>query len=116
LGWDIRLVDKDGNVVEVPSHTFGSTIVIGGSTSANATITYNYAQFYYEVFGKKGFMTLNGMKAKDAIPLLEKAIEKLGTKRSESYWDPTPGNAGYALSILLSWAKLHPEATFEIYP
>ena len=30
-----------------------------------------------------------------------------------SYWMSTPGNAGYALSILLSWAKQHPEATWK---
>jgi len=116
MGWDVELVDENGDVVQVPPHTFGSNIVIGGSDRASTTITFNYSKFYYQVFGEKGFMTLNGMKAKDAIPLLEEAIKKLGTKRSGSYWDATPGNAGYALLVLLSWAKLHPEATFKITP
>ncbi|MDE2102426.1 MAG: hypothetical protein KGL39_34590 [Patescibacteria group bacterium] len=29
------------------------------------------------------------------------------------YWKPTPGNAGYALSILLSWAIQHPNGVWQ---
>jgi hypothetical protein len=29
----------------------------------------------------------------------------LGVECDDDYWKPTPGNAGYALSVLLSWAK-----------
>ncbi len=28
------------------------------------------------------------------------------------YWAPTSGNAGYALNILLGWAKIHPDAVW----
>lgn len=30
------------------------------------------------------------------------------------YWADTPGNAGYALSILLAWARQHPGATWKV--
>ena len=33
--------------------------------------------------------------------------------RLVDYWAPTPGNAGYALNILLDWARQYPEATFD---
>lgn len=29
-----------------------------------------------------------------------------------AYWKPTEGNAGYALNILLGWARMHPEAVW----
>ena len=29
-----------------------------------------------------------------------------------AYWKPTPGNAGYALNILLGWAREHPDAVW----
>jgi len=43
---------------------------------------------------------------------LQKAISLLGTERDPDYWKATEGNAGYALSILLGWARLHPTAKF----
>ena len=52
--------------------------------------------------------------AKDTIAALESAVNKLGTKTSSDYWKPTKGNAGYALSILLSWARQYPEAVWDV--
>jgi len=45
---------------------------------------------------------------------LRDAVGELGTEQAEDYWDDTPGNAGHALSILLSWAEENPSATFSV--
>lgn len=42
------------------------------------------------------------------------AVNTLGTVRDNDYWKPTPGNAGYALAILLKWAGQYPEARFKV--
>ena len=33
-------------------------------------------------------------------------------KYEKDYWAPTPGNAGYALKILLDWAIMNPDGVF----
>lgn len=113
MSYDVDLVDETGKIVEVKSHTEGGTYALGGSPDASLNITYNYAQ----VYGLFDFSirNLNGIKAKDWIEKLEWLVEKLGIRQYEpDYWAPTPGNAGHALNILLGWAKLHPQATFEV--
>lgn len=111
MGYDIWL-KKDGEVVEVPKHMVGSTVVVGGSTEAWVTITYNYSNHFAWIDEVDGIRWLYGKKGHDCIDRLERAIEILGTRRSKDYWEPTPGNAGYVLSVLLEWARMHPEAVF----
>ena len=52
--------------------------------------------------------------ARDTTARLERAVETLGTQRDDDYWKPTPGNAGYALSILLKWARQHPNGVWIV--
>lgn len=128
MSYDIYL-EKDGKCVEVDNHSEGGTYAMGGTTQAHLNVTYNYGWFYYHFLDKrKGIRWLYGKKAKDCIARLEKAVKILGTNQYEEciegadwqdrknyrvhYWAPTPGNAGYALNILLQWAKQHPEAVF----
>jgi hypothetical protein len=61
-----------------------------------------------------GIHWLNKKKASKTIERLEEAVKELGTEKSNNYWESTPGNAGYALSILLKWAKQYPDAIFEV--
>ena len=113
MSYDISLV-KDRNSVKVGLHREGGTYCLTGSDSAEMNITYNYAWFYYKFLDvDKGIRWLYGRKAKDCIKRLEEAVEELGTDIYEDYWAPTPGNAGYALSILLGWARDNPDAVFE---
>ena len=117
MGWDIDLVNEDGKPVEVPSHTVGSNYIIGGRVEASMLVTYNYSDHYRACLdSEKRLMCLHEKKAKDTIKQLEIAIRLLGTNRDKDYWKPTPGNAGYILSVLLGWAKLHPEAVWKVYP
>jgi hypothetical protein len=113
MSYDISLI-KDGKVVTVPSHLEGGTHVLGGTDEAHLNVTYNYnRQFKKHLDEANGIRWLYDKKAKDTIKRLEKAVEKLGTERYRDYWEATLGNAGYALSILLKWAKQHPGATWE---
>jgi hypothetical protein len=117
MGMNIGLY-KDKIPVQVGRHQEGNIYAIGGSQEAEIGITYNYAKLTYGEAGlSKEHMldVLQGMTGKDSIPLLERAVAFLGTMRSEDYWEATPGNAGYALSILLGWARLHPDAVWDIY-
>jgi len=116
MGWDVDLINDQGQTVEVPLQQEGGIIAIGGSSCASMSVTWNYSKFYYEHVDKEqGFRWLNGKKAKDTIDRLSKAILELGTSQSYmGYWASTKGNAGHILNIMLQWAKLHPEAEWEI--
>jgi len=100
--------------VEVSLFKEGGTYVLGGSDRAELNVTYNYGHWYYKCLSpRKGLRWLYGKKAKDCIKRLEKAVKALGTKRNNDYWKDTKGNAGYALNILLKWAKQYPNAVFS---
>ena len=103
-------------VVSVKKHNEGGTYAIGGTDSADLNITYNYSQDFRKVIGYKESFSewLTGKKAKDIISVLENAVNTLGVERSEDYWASDSGNAGYALNILLGWARQYPEAIFRV--
>ena len=125
MSYWVSLKDENRNNVIVDSHSEGGTYAIGGINDADLNVTYNYSGDFVRAWpedldkrkkagdGLLGKM-LHGRKAGDVIELLEKAVEKLGTDRHPDYWAPTPGNAGYALSILLTWARQHPNAVFHV--
>lgn len=107
MSYDISLIDEKDHSVKVENHSEGGTYVVGGITEADLNVTYNYAVHFT-------FRDLHEKKAKDVIPMMEAAIIQLGVLRAKDYWDSTPGNTGYAVSILLGWAKQYPEATFKV--
>lgn len=109
----IKLVDKDNNTVQTTPHTEGGTIVLGGNSDCDLNITYNYSNLYRLVnFDPED---LNDKIALTVIPTLERVVKELGTTQFSDYWAPTPGNAGYAMNILLQWAKQHPHSKFVYY-
>src|SRR3990167_8652228 len=112
MSYDITL--KYGRkLAKVDKFEEGGTYVLGGTDEATLNITYNYSLFYYSFLDKKmGLRWLYKKKAKNTIIRLKKAIKKLGICQYKDYWADTPGNAGYALSILLEWAKQHPKAVW----
>lgn len=107
---------KDNNVVvSVDPHEEGGTFCMGGCGEAELNITYNYSPHYYKELNKeKGLRWLDGKKAKECIPAIERAVYALGVERDGDYWKPTAGNAGYALAILLRWARVNPDAVFDV--
>lgn len=113
MSWDVYLKDENGDCVKIEAHSEGGTYVLGGTDDAELNVTYNYSKHFFDAMGIS-FSDLNGMKSSDAILYLEKGVEKLGTQRDVDYWKASEGNSGYALSILLKWAKQYPNATFEV--
>ena len=114
MSWWVYL-NEDDALVKVESRSDGGTYIVGGTDQAELNITYNYSPLYHKHFNEKdGLSWLEGRTAKECIPTLEKAVSSLGVERDNDYWKATEGNAGYALSILLEWAKANPEATFSV--
>lgn len=113
MSYDLGLY-RDGVPVQVDHFDEGGTRILGGTDQAELNITYNYSWFFYKFLSpRKGLRWLYGKTGKQCIGRLEKAVKELGTQQFENYWAPTPGNAGHALSILLRWAKQHPDAVFN---
>ena len=93
----------------------GGTRVMDGSDIAELNVTYNYdAAFHHHLHEEEGLRWLHGKSGAEALPRLISAVEGLGTNIAEDYWASTDGNAGYALSVLASWAKQHPTAVFRV--
>lgn len=119
--WAYLQSPDDGETMLVGKHAEGGTYRLGGVNEAELNVTYNYGKPFREVWpeerdwsrGTLGGM-LNGRVAEETIKPLSVAVEALGKERSSDYWEPSPGNAGYALSILLAWAAQHPEGVWHI--
>jgi hypothetical protein len=113
MSWWIYLEDEQGRTVSVAPDSAGGTYAIGGIAQASLNVTYNYGEAFRVV--DFDFNNLNGMTGADATPELERAVAKLGTTQyTRDYWAPTPGNAGHALNILLTWARQHPTTVFRV--
>lgn len=109
----VYLNDESGPVT-VDSHSDGGTYALGGTSEASLNITYNYAADMWRTLGEGGVRSLHGKRAGEVLGVLAAAVAMVGTDRDDNYWAATPGNAGYALSILLGWARQYPDATFEV--
>lgn len=93
---------RGGTVVGVPTH------------QAIINVTYNYNGVYRKNLGVTLREMLDGKQGHDTVEILSKGVAILGTEPDPNYWAPTKGNAGYILSLLLSWAQLHPGATWRV--
>lgn len=116
MSYDISLVDpvtREILEVETPHQMRGGTYAVGGTTEAWLNITWNYADFYYAVFGEKGIRTIYGMTGAESIPVLKSAMEKLGDDGDPNYWASTSGNAKRALAGLLALAQLRPDGIWD---
>lgn len=114
VSYNVDLVDKEGNILQMEEAIEeGGTYIQGGTTECSLNVTYNYSQVYHLLGWRLGM--LNGYTAEETKPKLEELVEKLGTNTFGDYWAPTPGNAGHALSILLRFAKAHPEGRWEVH-
>lgn len=101
-------LEEKGEPVKVGDHTEGGTFAIGGTNEAELNVTYNYSK-HFSV--KK---ELDKKKAKDTIKIMEEKVKEFGTEQDKDYWNPTKGNVGYMLNILLGWAKQYPEAIWRV--
>ena len=115
MSYSIEMRNEDGSICQVPSHTEGGNIVVGGTTDADMSVTYNYSWFYYKYLDKdKGLRWLYGKTGHEVTHRLSEAIQELGTNRyMKDYWADTPGNAGWTLNVLLDWAIVNPDGFFQ---
>ena len=117
------LLSYGDKIAQVEPHFDGITSVdhrrIGGLTyvgsdDASLNVTSNYSELFSALDMDKGIHWLYGKRAQETIERLEFAVDLLGTERDADSWKPTMGNAGYALSRLLDWARRHPDAKWKI--
>ena len=117
MSWDIFLnCPHCGRSLPVENHTEGGTYAVGGTDAAILNVTYNYGKHFREGIGyTDGFREwLDGKRASEVAEQLTQAVAQLGTQVEDDYWQATAGNAGHALSILLGWARKHPDGVFEV--
>jgi hypothetical protein len=113
MSYDVYLVDEEGETCTVERHKEGGTYVLNGTEEAHLNVTYNYSGDLHQALDEDdGIRWLYNKTGAECLERLKGAVKVLGTTRSDNYWEKTPGNAGYALSILLKWAKEHPTARF----
>ncbi len=127
MGWGFEL-KQGGEVVQTARHTYGSNYAIGGTTEASTSVTFNYSNQYrgsgvtvdpwtdHHNKTRTDFSPwwLHGRTGRETAPVLMQVVQALGTERSGDYWESTPGNAGYAMSVLWLWAIDHPDAVWEV--
>lgn len=129
MGWNIELVSDKGEMLEVPAFLAGGIVEATYDTAtdtmtpiptvrARMSCTFNYSQLFRSVYGVDMplHLVFDGMIADEAIPLLEEGVAALGTFQSDNYWEATPGNAGYILSVMLLWAQAQPNGVFVVTP
>lgn len=112
MSWDIHIEDpQTGETLSVAHHEIrGGTFAVGGTDEAWLNITYNYSDYYYDAISpEKGLRYIDGMTVSEAMPVVCRGIQKLGTTiRNADYWEATAGNAGAALLDLLTLMSLCP--------
>jgi hypothetical protein len=122
--WYIELQGRDGNPILLNTPIVNDVMVPDGKFAA-MVISFQHRQnlktlgasedFILRILGvSKGLMWLDGKEARACIQRLEVSVEDLGDKPSSNPFEPTRGNTGHALSILLNWAKAYPKATFRV--
>jgi len=115
MGWWISLENKRGKIYNTTPHSEGGVITLGGSNEATMSLTWNYSKYYYQyIDAEEGLRWINGKTAKETLERLITAKNILIDDPSDNYWAETPGNAGHALAVLVSWAKQHPKGIWRV--
>jgi len=99
--------------LEEPHQMRGGTYCIGGSSTAEINITYNYARHYYRVMGEQGLRTIYGKTGAESISIIKEAVSKLGDDVDDDYWKGTEGNAKRALLQCLALANMRPDGVWS---
>jgi hypothetical protein len=117
MSYDINLLEPVSleTIILDDAHDMrGGTYALGGTKEAWLNITYNYSKHYYEhIDSEEGIRFIFGMTGSESIPVLEKAISKLGNDTDTDYWKATEGNAKVALLKLVALAKLRPDGIWD---
>jgi len=107
MSYWVTLVDDYGQSVPVDAHTAGGVHEEGECRVAEMNVTSNYAKHF-------DFRMLDGKFGSQTIVQMENAVKDLGTRIHRDYQNPTPGNVGYVVDILLQWAEVHPDGVWRV--
>lgn len=118
--WAYLRAPDEAEAVEVVRHEDGGTYALGGIERAELNVTYNYGAHFRDAIPEaegSGILVLllDGKTGAETVPVLRRIVDHCGTERDKDYWEPTPGNAGYAAALMLAWAELHPEAVWDVH-
>ena len=116
MSYDIYLHDPvTGKTLQAdePHQMRGGTYAMGGTTEMWLNVTYNYYQHFRRTMGDDGIRTIYGKTGAESIPILETAIDELGTDVDDDYWKATEGNARQALTRLLAMAQMRPDGVWQ---
>lgn len=116
MSYDISLVDpvsREVLTVEVEHYMRGGTYEYGGTDELWLNVTYNYAPIFHKVLGESGIRCIYGKSGAESIPLLEKAIAKLGNDVNPDYWKATEGGAKRVLYQLKAMAQMRPDGIWD---
>lgn len=120
MSWWATLQDAEGRPLRVARHAEGGVYALGGTDEAELNVTYNYGGRFREAWpepleGSGALrLMLDGRTGAETAPLLRQAVQRLGTEQYPDYWEPTDGNAGWALATLLAWAEEHPDGIWAV--
>jgi len=115
MSYDLSLIDP---VTKEVLHSESPHQIRGGAYAINndrlhLNITYNYAPFFYKIFGEKGIRAIYGMTGAESLPVIKKAIAQLKDDTDVDYWKPTEGNAKQSLYGLLALAQIRPDGVWD---
>lgn len=116
MSYDIYLTDpatSDTIKFAEPRLMVGAIHELGGTTQAWVNVTWNYRPHFLRVLGPNGIREIYGKSGAETLPLLQAAIEQLGTDVPSDYFEPTEGNARRALEQLRDLAVLRPDGVWE---
>lgn len=116
MSYDLELKDPQTGsacILSEPHHMKGGTYQVGGCSTAELNITYNYGKHFYKVLGEEGIRTLSGKTGTETIPILQAAISQLSDDTDPNYWKATEGNAKAALKDCLTLATLCPNGVWS---
>lgn len=122
MSYDVCLVDaetKEPIALNPPHYLEQGTYPAGGDTHAHLNITYNYRDWFIKAFeSERGIRTIYGMTARQSIPVLLTALQRLQPDEglaypSPAYWEPTEGNAWRAIFNLLILAGQVPNGIWS---
>ena len=130
MSYDVKLVDPvTGGTLKLdsPYHQIKvGTRQFGSFVEASLNITWDYGKHYRRVFPDRysdhhkakngkltGVRTIYGLTGDESIPVLEKAILRLGDDVDDDYWKGTEGNARRALTQLLALAQMRPDGIWD---
>lgn len=115
MSYDIYLIHPETEKVIYlyepgPLRSFASMV---GGYPASLNVTYNHYENFSKVFGHGGIRNLYRKQARETLPMLSDAMDKLG---DDHHWDPyeaTEGNAKAVLFKLYHLAILAPHGIWS---